>query len=121
MNSTILNLFFLSYSLCDCQVELPALSPTMQTGTIARWEKKEGDKIGEGDLIAEVRRLLAAILCQPASLALKCVLRTSLQVETDKATVGFEMLEECYLAKILVPEGTRDVSVGAVICITVDR
>uniref|UniRef100_A0A672ZGR7 Acetyltransferase component of pyruvate dehydrogenase complex n=1 Tax=Sphaeramia orbicularis TaxID=375764 RepID=A0A672ZGR7_9TELE len=77
------------------QVELPALSPTMQTGTIARWEKKEGEKIGEGDLIAEV--------------------------ETDKATVGFEMLEECYLAKILVPEGTRDVSVGSVICITVDN
>ncbi|XP_029924172.1 dihydrolipoyllysine-residue acetyltransferase component of pyruvate dehydrogenase complex, mitochondrial [Myripristis murdjan] len=77
------------------KVELPALSPTMQTGTIARWEKKEGEKINEGDLIAEV--------------------------ETDKATVGFEMLEECYLAKILVPEGTRDVNVGAVICITVDN
>lgn len=84
------------YSLPPHQkVELPALSPTMQTGTIARWEKKEGEKIGEGDLIAEV--------------------------ETDKATVGFEMLEECYLAKILVPEGTRDVAVGAVICITVDN
>ncbi|XP_076836133.1 dihydrolipoyllysine-residue acetyltransferase component of pyruvate dehydrogenase complex, mitochondrial [Brachyhypopomus gauderio] len=77
------------------KVELPALSPTMQLGTIARWEKKEGDKINEGDLIAEV--------------------------ETDKATVGFEMLEECYLAKILVPEGTRDVPIGAVICITVDN
>ncbi|KAJ8347532.1 hypothetical protein SKAU_G00261210 [Synaphobranchus kaupii] len=76
------------------KVELPALSPTMQTGTIARWEKKEGDKIAEGDLIAEV--------------------------ETDKATVGFEMLEECYLAKILVAEGTRDVPIGALICITVD-
>uniref|UniRef100_A0A3Q1ESQ8 Acetyltransferase component of pyruvate dehydrogenase complex n=1 Tax=Acanthochromis polyacanthus TaxID=80966 RepID=A0A3Q1ESQ8_9TELE len=83
------------YSLPPHQkVELPALSPTMQTGTIARWEKKEGEKIAEGDLIAEV--------------------------ETDKATVGFEMLEECYLAKILVPEGTRDVNVGSVICITVD-
>ncbi|XP_035480278.1 dihydrolipoyllysine-residue acetyltransferase component of pyruvate dehydrogenase complex, mitochondrial [Scophthalmus maximus] len=83
------------YSLPPHQkVELPALSPTMQTGTIARWEKKEGEKIGEGDLIAEV--------------------------ETDKATVGFEMLEECYLAKILVPEGTREVVVGSVICITVD-
>ncbi|XP_073336132.1 dihydrolipoyllysine-residue acetyltransferase component of pyruvate dehydrogenase complex, mitochondrial [Pagrus major] len=83
------------YSLPPHQkVELPALSPTMQTGTIARWEKKEGEKISEGDLIAEV--------------------------ETDKATVGFEMLEECYLAKILVPEGTRDVNIGAVICITVD-
>ncbi|KAK3524326.1 hypothetical protein QTP70_028061 [Hemibagrus guttatus] len=76
------------------KVELPALSPTMQLGTIARWEKKEGDKINEGDLIAEV--------------------------ETDKATVGFELLEECYLAKILVPEGTRDVPIGSVICITVD-
>ncbi|XP_030601841.1 dihydrolipoyllysine-residue acetyltransferase component of pyruvate dehydrogenase complex, mitochondrial [Archocentrus centrarchus] len=84
------------YSLPPHQkVELPALSPTMQTGTIARWEKKEGDKISEGDLIAEV--------------------------ETDKATVGFEMLEECYLAKILVAEGTRDVNVGSVICITVDN
>ncbi|KAE8287534.1 Dihydrolipoyllysine-residue acetyltransferase component of pyruvate dehydrogenase complex [Larimichthys crocea] len=83
------------YSLPPHQkVELPALSPTMQTGTIARWEKKEGEKISEGDLMAEV--------------------------ETDKATVGFEMLEECYLAKILIPEGTRDVAVGAVICITVD-
>ncbi|XP_035034217.1 dihydrolipoyllysine-residue acetyltransferase component of pyruvate dehydrogenase complex, mitochondrial [Hippoglossus stenolepis] len=77
------------------KVELPALSPTMQTGTIARWEKKEGEKISEGELIAEV--------------------------ETDKATVGFEMLEECYLAKILVAEGTRDVVVGSVICITVEN
>ncbi|KAI7795617.1 dihydrolipoyllysine-residue acetyltransferase component of pyruvate dehydrogenase complex, mitochondrial [Triplophysa rosa] len=84
------------YSLPPHQkVELPALSPTMQLGTIARWEKKEGDKINEGDLIAEV--------------------------ETDKATVGFELLEDCYLAKILVPEGTRDVPIGAVICITVDK
>ncbi|XP_076024921.1 dihydrolipoyllysine-residue acetyltransferase component of pyruvate dehydrogenase complex, mitochondrial [Genypterus blacodes] len=84
------------YSLPPHQkVELPALSPTMQTGTIARWEKKEGEKINEGDLIAEV--------------------------ETDKATVGFELLEECYLAKILVSEGTRDVVVGSLICITVDN
>uniref|UniRef100_A0A8B9REW5 Acetyltransferase component of pyruvate dehydrogenase complex n=1 Tax=Astyanax mexicanus TaxID=7994 RepID=A0A8B9REW5_ASTMX len=86
--------FFLTFFIFP-QVELPALSPTMQLGTIARWEKKEGDKINEGDLIAEV--------------------------ETDKATVGFEMLEECYLAKILVSEGTRDVPIGAVICITVDK
>ncbi|NXI34880.1 ODP2 dehydrogenase, partial [Galbula dea] len=77
------------------KVALPALSPTMQMGTIARWEKKEGDKISEGDLIAEV--------------------------ETDKATVGFESVEECYLAKILVPEGTKDVPVGAIICITVEK
>nr|XP_009942951.1 PREDICTED: dihydrolipoyllysine-residue acetyltransferase component of pyruvate dehydrogenase complex, mitochondrial [Opisthocomus hoazin] len=77
------------------QVALPALSPTMQMGTIARWEKKEGDKISEGELVAEV--------------------------ETDKATVGFESVEECYLAKILVPEGTRDVPIGAIICITVEK
>ncbi|XP_046876331.1 dihydrolipoyllysine-residue acetyltransferase component of pyruvate dehydrogenase complex, mitochondrial [Hypomesus transpacificus] len=84
------------YSLPPHQkVELPALSPTMQTGTIARWEKKEGDKIGEGELIAEV--------------------------ETDKATVGLDIMEECYLAKILVAEGTRDVLVGSVICITVEN
>ncbi|KAK2115952.1 hypothetical protein P7K49_006578 [Saguinus oedipus] len=67
----------------------------MQAGTIARWEKKEGNKISEGDLIAEV--------------------------ETDKATVGFENLEECYMAKILVAEGTRDVPIGAIICITVGK
>ncbi|CAH2320292.1 dihydrolipoyllysine-residue acetyltransferase component of pyruvate dehydrogenase complex [Pelobates cultripes] len=84
------------YSLPPHQmVPLPALSPTMQNGTIARWEKKDGDKINEGDLIAEV--------------------------ETDKATVGFESLEECYMAKILVAEGTRDVPIGSVICITVDK
>uniref|UniRef100_A0A8D2D659 Acetyltransferase component of pyruvate dehydrogenase complex n=1 Tax=Sciurus vulgaris TaxID=55149 RepID=A0A8D2D659_SCIVU len=84
------------YSLPPHQkVPLPSLSPTMQAGTIARWEKKEGEKINEGDLIAEV--------------------------ETDKATVGFESMEECYMAKILVAEGTRDVPVGAIICITVGK
>ncbi|XP_058865883.1 dihydrolipoyllysine-residue acetyltransferase component of pyruvate dehydrogenase complex, mitochondrial-like [Acipenser ruthenus] len=84
------------YSLPPHQkVLLPSLSPTMQMGTIARWEKKEGDKINEGDLLAEV--------------------------ETDKATVGFELLEDCYLAKILVAEGTRDVPIGGVICITVEQ
>ncbi|XP_068844337.1 dihydrolipoyllysine-residue acetyltransferase component of pyruvate dehydrogenase complex, mitochondrial isoform X8 [Capricornis sumatraensis] len=84
------------YSLPPHQkVPLPSLSPTMQAGTIARWEKKEGEKINEGELIAEV--------------------------ETDKATVGFESVEECYMAKILVAEGTRDVPVGAIICITVEK
>ncbi|XP_053546086.1 dihydrolipoyllysine-residue acetyltransferase component of pyruvate dehydrogenase complex, mitochondrial [Bombina bombina] len=84
------------YSLPPHQkMPLPALSPTMQTGTIARWEKKEGEKINEGDLIAEV--------------------------ETDKATVGFESSEECYMAKILVAEGARDIAIGSIICITVDK
>ena len=65
--NTLLNFFQRNVSLkakrcVNCldlfqQVELPALSPTMQTGTIARWEKKEGDRIGEGELIAEVRSL----------------------------------------------------------------
>ncbi|XP_075909834.1 dihydrolipoyllysine-residue acetyltransferase component of pyruvate dehydrogenase complex, mitochondrial [Petromyzon marinus] len=88
--------FVRGYSLPPHQlVPLPALSPTMATGTITRWEKKEGDRIGEGELIAEV--------------------------ETDKATVGFESQEEVYLARILVPEGTRDVPIGAIICITVDK
>ncbi|KAK1336341.1 hypothetical protein QTO34_004147 [Cnephaeus nilssonii] len=77
------------------ELALPSLSPTMQAGTIARWEKKEGEKIKEGELIAEI--------------------------ETDKATVGFESMEECYMAKILVAEGTRDVPIGSVICITVDK
>ncbi|KAI5282613.1 dihydrolipoyllysine-residue acetyltransferase component of pyruvate dehydrogenase complex, mitochondrial [Manis pentadactyla] len=84
------------YSLPPHQkVPLPSLSPTMQAGTIARWEKNEGEKINEGELIAEV--------------------------ETDKATVGFESVEECYMAKILVAEGTRDVPVGSIICITVEK
>lgn len=53
--------FFITHwiFLSGYQVELPALSPTMQTGTIARWEKKEGDKINEGDLIAEVNSQLS--------------------------------------------------------------
>uniref|UniRef100_A0A9L0SSS5 Acetyltransferase component of pyruvate dehydrogenase complex n=1 Tax=Equus caballus TaxID=9796 RepID=A0A9L0SSS5_HORSE len=84
------------YSLPPHQkVPLPSLSPTMQAGTIARWEKKEGEKINEGELIAEV--------------------------ETDKATVGFESTEECYLAKILIPEGTRDVPLGTPLCIIVEK
>uniref|UniRef100_A0A2K5ZWK3 dihydrolipoyllysine-residue acetyltransferase n=1 Tax=Mandrillus leucophaeus TaxID=9568 RepID=A0A2K5ZWK3_MANLE len=84
------------YSLPPHQkVPLPSLSPTMQSGTIAHWEKKDGGKINKGDPIAEV--------------------------ETDKATVGFESLEECYMAKILVAEGTRDVPIGAIICITVGK
>ncbi|XP_068844338.1 dihydrolipoyllysine-residue acetyltransferase component of pyruvate dehydrogenase complex, mitochondrial isoform X9 [Capricornis sumatraensis] len=84
------------YSLPPHQkVPLPSLSPTMQAGTIARWEKKEGEKINEGDLLAEI--------------------------ETDKATIGFEVQEEGYLAKILVPEGTRDVPLGAPLCIIVEK
>ncbi|XP_065872503.1 dihydrolipoyllysine-residue acetyltransferase component 1 of pyruvate dehydrogenase complex, mitochondrial [Euphorbia lathyris] len=76
-------------------LEMPALSPTMDQGHIARWRKKEGDKIEVGDVICEI--------------------------ETDKATLEFECLEEGYLAKILAPEGSRDVAVGQPIAITVEN
>ena len=69
-------------------IALPALSPTMERGTILRWTKNEGEQLTEGDLLAEI--------------------------ETDKATMGFETPEEGYLAKILVPGGTKDVPIGQV-------
>ncbi|XP_031850010.1 dihydrolipoamide S-acetyltransferase muc isoform X2 [Nomia melanderi] len=75
------------------KVQLPALSPTMETGTIVSWQKKEGDKLNEGDLLAEI--------------------------ETDKATMGFETPEEGYLAKILVPAGSKNVPIGKLVCIIV--
>ncbi|XP_013111944.2 dihydrolipoyllysine-residue acetyltransferase component of pyruvate dehydrogenase complex, mitochondrial isoform X2 [Stomoxys calcitrans] len=75
------------------KVALPALSPTMEQGTIVSWEKKEGDKLNEGDLLAEI--------------------------ETDKATMGFETPEEGYLAKIMIPAGTKDVAIGKLVCIIV--
>lgn len=77
------------------RVPLPALSPTMEMGTIISWEKKEGDKLNEGDLLAEI--------------------------ETDKATMGFETPEEGYLAKILIPAGSKDVPLGKLLCIIVSN
>ena len=68
---------------------MPALSPTMTEGTLARWLKAEGDRIKAGDIIAEI--------------------------ETDKATMEFEAVDEGTLGKILVPEGTEGVKVGTVI------
>ena len=62
---------------------MPALSPTMEKGNLAKWLKKEGDKVKPGDVIAEI--------------------------ETDKATMEYEAVDEGTLAKILVPEGTPDV------------
>lgn len=70
------------------KVPLPALSPTMEHGTIVSWQKKEGDQLAEGDLLCEI--------------------------ETDKATMGFETPEEGYLAKILIPEGAKDIPIGKV-------
>ncbi|CAN8278875.1 unnamed protein product [Cochlearia groenlandica] len=75
-------------------LEMPALSPTMNQGNIAKWWKKEGDKIEVGDVIGEI--------------------------ETDKATLEFECLEEGYLAKILMPEGSKDVAVGKPIALIVE-
>ncbi|BFZ11185.1 hypothetical protein BsWGS_14223 [Bradybaena similaris] len=75
------------------KVVLPALSPTMESGTIISWQKKEGDKVSEGDLLAEI--------------------------ETDKASMGFESSDEGYLAKIFIPEGSKDVPLGKLMCIIV--
>ncbi|KAG8062951.1 hypothetical protein GUJ93_ZPchr0003g17937 [Zizania palustris] len=75
-------------------VGMPALSPTMNQGNIAKWRKQEGEKIEVGDVICEI--------------------------ETDKATLEFESLEEGYLAKILAPEGSKDVQVGHPIAVTVE-
>lgn len=70
---------------------MPALSPTMEKGNLAKWLKKEGDKVSSGDVIAEI--------------------------ETDKATMEVEAVDEGTIAKILVPEGTADVPVNQVIAV----
>src|SRR3989442_235048 len=67
-------------------VLMPALSPTMERGNLAKWLKKEGEAVKPGDVIAEI--------------------------ETDKATMEVEAIEEGTLGKILVPEGTNDVAVN---------
>src|ERR1700761_6254236 len=68
------------------EVLMPALSPTMEKGNLAKWLKKEGDSVKSGDVIAEI--------------------------ETDKATMEVEAVDEGTLGKILVPEGTADVAVN---------
>ncbi len=70
---------------------MPALSPTMEKGNLAKWIKKEGDKVAAGDVLAEI--------------------------ETDKATMEVEAVDEGTLAKIVVPEGTQDVPVNQVIAV----
>ena len=70
---------------------MPALSPTMEKGNLAKWLKKEGDKVKSGDVIAEI--------------------------ETDKATMEVEAVDEGTIAKILVPEGTADVPVNDIIAV----
>ncbi len=71
------------------EIRMPALSPTMEEGTLAKWLIKEGDTIASGDIMAEI--------------------------ETDKATMEFEAVDEGVVEKILVPAGTENVKVGTVI------
>ena len=73
------------------EIRMPALSPTMTEGNLARWLKKEGDEVHSGDVIAEI--------------------------ETDKATMEVEAVDEGTIARILVPEGTQDVPVNDVIAV----
>src|SRR6478672_7094522 len=68
------------------QVLMPALSPTMEKGNLVKWHKKEGDAVKSGDVIAEI--------------------------ETDKATMEVEAVDEGTIGKILVPEGSNDVAVN---------
>lgn len=74
---------------------MPALSPTMSTGNIVSWSKKEGDQVKVGDIICEI--------------------------QTDKATIGFESQEDGYLAKILVPMDAKNVEVGKLIGLLVEE
>ena len=73
------------------ELKMPALSPTMEEGTLAKWLVKEGDMVKSGDILAEI--------------------------ETDKATMEFEAVDEGVIGQILVPEGTEGVKVGAVIAV----
>ncbi len=73
------------------ELKMPALSPTMEEGTLAKWLVKEGDVVKSGDLLAEI--------------------------ETDKATMEFEAVDEGTISKIIVPEGSDGVKVGAVIAL----
>ena len=73
------------------ELKMPALSPTMEEGTLAKWLVKEGDEVRSGDILAEI--------------------------ETDKATMEFEAVDEGVIGKILVPEGTENVKVGTVIAV----
>ena len=73
------------------ELKMPALSPTMEEGTLAKWLVKEGDQVSSGDILAEI--------------------------ETDKATMEFEAVDEGTISKIVVPEGTDGVKVGTVIAL----
>ncbi|MDA0657142.1 MAG: biotin/lipoyl-binding protein, partial [Proteobacteria bacterium] len=76
------------------KILMPALSPTMTDGTLARWHVKEGDAVASGDVLAEI--------------------------ETDKATMEVEAVEEGRIGKILVVDGTEQVPVNAVIALLLE-
>ena len=73
------------------ELKMPALSPTMEEGTLAKWLVKEGDTVASGDILAEI--------------------------ETDKATMEFEAVDEGVISKILIAEGSDGVKVGTVIAL----
>ena len=73
------------------ELKMPALSPTMEEGTLAKWLVKEGDVVASGDLLAEI--------------------------ETDKATMEFEAVDEGTISRIMIPEGSEGVKVGTVIAL----
>src|SRR6266446_4910705 len=77
------------------QILMPALSPTMEEGKLARWLVKEGDTVRSGDVLAEI--------------------------ETDKATMEFEAVDEGRVGKILVPEGSEGVKVNAPIAVLLEE
>ncbi|WP_313353052.1 biotin/lipoyl-containing protein, partial [Paracoccus sp. (in: a-proteobacteria)] len=77
------------------EILMPALSPTMEEGTLAKWLVKEGDEVKSGDIIAEI--------------------------ETDKATMEFEAVDEGKMGKILVPEGTAGVKVNTAIAVLLEE
>jgi pyruvate dehydrogenase E2 component (dihydrolipoamide acetyltransferase) len=74
---------------------MPALSPTMKEGTLAKWNKKEGDRVKIGEIIAEI--------------------------ETDKAVMEFEAIDEGVIGRILIPERTENVAVNALIAVLLEE
>src|SRR5215210_4084489 len=77
------------------EILMPALSPTMTEGNLARWLKKEGDEVHAGDVIAEI--------------------------ETDKATMEYEAVDEGRIGKIIVPEGAQGIKVNAPIAVLLEE
>ncbi len=92
LRSSVSSLFALP---AHTMMVMPALSPTMEKGSLESWNKKVGDRIKEGDKLA--------------------------LVETDKATIDFDAVEEGFLAQILVPAGTKDVAVNTPIAVIVEK